>query len=64
MKVVFLIVKSIVILLLIIDLLFWMMAHASGHIIPSKTNWAFGLSSGGLILVLILLNIVSKKVLR
>jgi len=37
--------KILVILLLCLSLFFWLAAHASGHKIPSKTNWYFGVSA-------------------
>jgi hypothetical protein len=53
--------KILVIFLLVLDLFFWLAAHASGHKIPLETNWYFGLSSALLAVVAFLLHKKSYK---
>ena len=61
MKILISVAKIITILLLILDLLFGLMAHASGHKIPSETDWTVGISSLILLGIFFLLNFISKK---
>lgn len=55
------IAKMILIILLILDVFFWLLAHASGHKIPSKTDWSFGISSLILLILVYLINSIIKK---
>jgi lipid-A-disaccharide synthase-like uncharacterized protein len=48
--------KILLIVLFSLNLLLWLAAHASGHKIPPKTNWFFGLSSLVLILSVAILH--------
>ena len=61
MKTVIFIAKILVIFLLTLNLFFWLLAHASGHKIPSKTDWSFGISSTILLGLSFLLNFTLKK---
>ncbi|MDZ7897987.1 MAG: hypothetical protein U5N85_08160 [Arcicella sp.] len=61
MKTVIFFAKVLVIVLLILNLFFWLLAHGSGHKIPPKTDWSFGISSLVLLGLAFLLNFVRKK---
>lgn len=62
MKTFIVILKVIVIVILCADLFFWVAAHASGHKIPSKTDWSFALSALFFILVILLLSFWGRKI--
>jgi uncharacterized membrane protein YphA (DoxX/SURF4 family) len=53
--------KILVIILLILNVFFWLLAHGSGHKIPSKTDWSFGISSLILLGLAFLLNFTLRK---
>ena len=53
--------KVLVIIALCADLLFWFVAHASGHKIPSKTDWLFGRTSILLLLTCLILLFIRQK---
>ncbi len=61
MKTVIFLTKILAILLLILNVFFWLLAHGSGHKIPSKTDWSFGISSIILLGLAFLLNFIGKK---
>jgi|GEM_PF-3916813 len=63
MRILSIVLKVVIVIALCADLFFWLAAHASGHNIPSKTDWSFGLTSLLLIALLILNRIFleSKK---
>jgi len=63
MRILSIVLKVVIITALCADLFLWLAAHASGHNIPSKTDWSFGLTSLLLIALLILNRIFleSKK---
>jgi hypothetical protein len=54
MKILLNITRGILIVLLFADLLFWLIAHGIGHIIPDKTNYSI-LAIALLLIVLILI---------
>jgi hypothetical protein len=51
--------KIAIVIALFLDLFFCLMAHGSGHKIPSKTDWSFGLSA--FILIVFLMYLVHLK---
>jgi hypothetical protein len=53
--------RVLVIIVLSAVLFFWLAAHASGHKIPSNTDWSFGITSVLLLLVLLVLFLISRK---
>ncbi|MCW3111172.1 MAG: hypothetical protein JWQ09_5678 [Segetibacter sp.] len=57
MRILSVVLKVVIIIALCADLFLWLAAHASGHNIPSKTDWSFGLSSLLLIVLLVLIRI-------
>lgn len=61
MKTIVLISKIVLFSLLCIDLFLWAAAHASGHKLPSKTQWSFALSSFILTALLILVNFLAPR---
>ena len=61
MRVLIVVLKGLVIIALCADLFLWLAAHASGHKIPSKTDWSFGITSILLLLVLLVLIFISRK---
>jgi len=61
MKVLIVVLKVLVIIALCADLFFWLVAHASGHKIPSKTDWSFGITSILLLLVLLVLLFIGRR---
>jgi len=61
MKIIFFVVRYGVLFLLALNLFFWAIAHGTGHSIPSKTNWALGLSSAVLLLVFLASTFFYKK---
>lgn len=54
--------KVILILLIILDLLFWLLAHGSGHLIPVQTDIGIGITAGVLIILLIAISVYKKKI--
>lgn len=61
MKTFIIIAKGLITILLALNLFFWVAAHASGHKIPIKTDWSFGISSIILLAIFLLLNFLGKK---
>jgi len=61
LKVLIIVLKVLVIIALCADLLLWLAAHASGHKIPSKTDWSFGITSALLLMLLLILILISRK---
>jgi hypothetical protein len=61
MRVWIVVLKALVIIALCADLFFWLAAHASGHKIPSKTDWSFGITSILLLILLLALFFVNRK---
>jgi len=57
MRILSIVLKVVIIIALFADLFLWLAAHASGHNIPSKTDWSFGLSCLFLIAMLVLIQI-------
>jgi hypothetical protein len=53
--------RVLLIIAIIAVLFFWLAAHASGHKIPSETDWSFGITSVLLLLVLLVLFFISRK---
>jgi|SoiMethySBSTD1v2_1073268.scaffolds.fasta_scaffold295280_3 hypothetical protein len=61
MKVLIVVLKGLVIIALCADLLLWLAVHGSGHKIPSKTDWSFGITSILLLIVLLVLFFIRRK---
>ena len=61
MRVLIVVLKVLVIIALCADLLVWLAAHGSGHKIPSKTDWSFGITGILLLIVLIILFSIGRK---
>ncbi len=61
MKTLIVILKVLVTVLLVLDLLFWMAAHASGHKIPIRTDVSCAVTALILVGVLLLLFFLGKK---
>jgi hypothetical protein len=61
MRVLIVILRVLVIIALSAVLFFWLAAHASGHKIPSETDWSFGITSVLLLLVLLVLFFIRRK---
>jgi len=57
MRILGIVLKVVIIIALCANLFFWLAAHASGHKIPSKTDWSFGLSSLLFVVLLIVIRI-------
>ena len=61
MRVLIVVLKVLVIIALCADLLLWLAVHGSGHKIPSKTDWSFGITSILLLIVLLVLFFIRPK---
>ena len=61
MKTVIILVGIVATLALFYIIFMWLLAMASGHNIPSKTNWTFGLSSLFFIVIILLSLVLDKK---
>ena len=61
MRILLLLLIIILALLLVANLFIWAIAPASGHRIPAKTNFAFGLSSVILLLLLAIVIFIKQR---
>jgi LPXTG-motif cell wall-anchored protein len=61
MKILMIVLTAISSLALVTFLIIWLLANGSGHRIPAKTNWTFGLYSLGLLLLVLLFVFLVRK---
>lgn len=57
MKITIIIIQIVLVAALAVNMFIWLIAHASGHKIPSKTDLVFGLRSLFLIIALLLIRV-------